>query len=100
VRIVRLAEGGTVAGVVASAQVTAPRQMPIPFELAADPDDLEGGGRFALDAEITHGGQAVFETAVPVALELRGASVSGVKLLLRRTSRPVTSPARAPVDPD
>lgn len=99
IRIVRLDERDTAAGMVASAQVVAPRQMPISFQLAVDPDHLGGGGRVGLGAEIVHGGQAVFETAGLVPLELRGGSISGVKLLLRRTSRPVATPARAPDDP-
>ena len=99
IRIVRLDDGDAVAGMVASAQVAAPRQVPIPFQLAVDPDHVAGGGRFGLDAEIAHGGQTVFETAGPVPMELRGSSISGVKLLLRRTSRPVATPARAPDDP-
>lgn len=98
VRIVRLGGGDRVTAVVASAEVEAPRQMPIPFELTVDPADLEPGGRCALQAEIVHGGTTVFETPAPVLMELRGSSVSGVKLLLRRVGEPPRRPAASDVD--
>lgn len=84
IRVVRLGAGGSVTGMVAAVELPAPRHLPIPFEVVCDPDSIEEGGTYGLEAEIVRGGSTVFTTAGPMPVLAGGLPTAGVKLLLQR----------------
>ena len=85
VRVVSLGRPGAARTVVAEQSFAAPRRVPIPFKLECDPQALQPGAAYGLEATISRRGKVEFATVEPVPVLDGGRPTSGLKVLLRRT---------------
>jgi putative lipoprotein len=85
VRVIRLGSRGAPRPVIAELAFAAPRRVPIPFKLECDPQALEPGASYGLEASISRRGTVEFATVEPVPVLAGGLPTSGLKILVRRT---------------
>jgi putative lipoprotein len=85
VRVVRLGPRGAPRPVIAELAFPPPRRVPIPFSLSCDPDALEPGAEYGLEASIARRGKVALATVEPVPVLAGGRPSPGLKVLVRRT---------------
>lgn len=85
VRVIRLGSRGAPRPVIAELAFAAPRRVPIPFKLECDPQALEPGASYGLEASISRRGTVEFATVEPAPVLAGGLPTSGLKILVRRT---------------
>jgi len=85
VRVIRLGPRGAPRPVIAELAFAAPRRVPIPFKLECDPQALEPGAAYGLEASISRRGTVEFATVEPAPVLAGGLPTSGLKILVRRT---------------
>jgi copper homeostasis protein (lipoprotein) len=82
---------GAVSEVVARAEVSGPRQPPLPFALEYDPASITGSHRYAVRARILDAGRVLFTTA-QAPLVLTQGHGDTVRLMLTMVSSPAMEP--------
>jgi uncharacterized lipoprotein YbaY len=82
---VQLVEPGGAAGPVVLAErfiYSVGRQVPIPFEIKVDPNQIKPDAGYAVQATITSGGQVTFRSAQPVPVITGGNPAGNVQILV------------------